>query len=197
MGLGMIDHLSGMDRTVLFDAGQVHDLIREMANNLYGLIVSHEKVALIGLLRRGAPIADLLELELKQHLGLKNILRLDLDIKRYADDLSILYPKALLRFDEKVQPVNLSGYTVVLVDDVLFTGNSMLTVLEHVSNKGAAKIYIACLVNRHAQQVPIDPTITGAHLEVNSQSIIECNVPPYEPSLKIILASPKHAPAKV
>ena len=191
MGLGVIDHLSNMDRTLLFDAKQVHDLIKKMASNLYGLIADHEKVALIGLLRRGAPIADLLDFELKQHLGVKNILRLDLDIKRYADDLSILYPKALLQVDEKMQPVNLSGYTVVLVDDVLFTGNSMLTVLEHITNKGVASVYIACLVNRHAQQVPIDCNITGAHLEVNPQSIIECNVPPYEASLKIVLASPK------
>jgi pyrimidine operon attenuation protein/uracil phosphoribosyltransferase len=194
MGLNVIDHLSGMDRTLLFDTKQVHDLIGKMASNLYGLIANHEKVALIGLLRRGAPIADLLALELKQHLGLKNILRLDLDIKRYADDLSILYPKALLRVDEKSQPINLLGYTVVLVDDVLFTGNSMLTVLEHVTNKGAANTYIACLINRHAQQVPIDSNITGAHLEVNSQSIIECNVPPYEASLQIVLASPKQLP---
>ena len=190
----MIDRLSNMDRTLLFDTKQVHDLIKTMASNLYGLIANHEKVALIGLLRRGAPIADLLNLELKQHLGLKNILRLDLDIKRYADDLSILYPKALLRVDEKAQPVNLFGYTVVLVDDVLFTGNSMLTVLEHITNKGVANVYIACLVNRHAQQLPIDSSITGAHLEVNSQSIIECNVPPYEASLKIVLASPKQLP---
>ena len=109
MGLSLIDHLSSMDRTLLFDTKQVHDLIKKMASNLYGKIVNHEKVALIGLLRRGAPIADLLNLELKQHLGVKNILRLDLDIKRYADDLSILYPKALLRVDEKTQPVNLSG----------------------------------------------------------------------------------------
>ena len=191
MGLGVIDHLSNMDRTLLFDAKQVHDLIKKMASNLYGLIADHEKVALIGLLRRGAPIADLLDFELKQHPGVKNILRLDLDIKRYADDLSILYPKALLRVDEKTQPVSLSGYTVILVDDVLFTGNSMLTVLEHITNKGVASVYIACLVNRHAQQVPIDCNITGAHLEVNPQSIIECNVLPYEASLKIVIASPK------
>lgn len=194
MGSGVIDHLSSMDRTLLFDAGQVLELIRKMAKNLYGLIVNHEKVALIGLLRRGAPIADLLELELKQHLGIENILRFDLDIKRYADDLSILYPKALLRLDEKVKPVNLSGYTVVLVDDVLFTGSSMLTVLEHITSKGVAMVYIACLVNRHAQQVPIDSTVTGTHLDVNPQSIIECNIPPYEASLKIVLASPKQAP---
>jgi pyrimidine operon attenuation protein/uracil phosphoribosyltransferase len=191
MGSGVIDHLSSMDRTLLFDTKQVNDLIKKMASNLYGKIANHEKVALIGLLRRGAPIADLLDLELKQHLRVKNILRLDLDIKRYADDLSILYPKALLRVDEKMQPINLSGYTVVLVDDVLFTGNSMLTVLEYITNKGAANIYIACLVHRHAQQVPIDSNVTGTHLEVNPQSIIECNVPPYEASLKIVLASPK------
>jgi pyrimidine operon attenuation protein/uracil phosphoribosyltransferase len=190
MALSLIDRLSSMDRTLLFDTKQVHDLIKKMASNLYGKIANQEKVALIGLLRRGAPIADLLNLELKQHLGVKNILRLDLDIKRYADDLSILYPKALLRVDEKMQPVNLSGYTVVLVDDVLFTGNSMLTVLEYITNKGVASVYIACLVNRHAQQVPIDCNITGAHLEVNPQSIIECNIPPYEASLKIVLASP-------
>lgn len=179
-----------MNRITLFNSKQVQEIINAMARSLYGLIANHNKVALIGLLRRGGPIADLLHMELKKYSGIDNILRLDLDIKRYADDLSILYPKALLRIDEKSQFVNLSGYTVILVDDVLFTGNSMLTVLEHIANKGAADIYIACLVDRHAQQLPIHANITGAHLEVSPQSIIECNIPPYEAELQIVLATP-------
>lgn len=191
MESAVIDHLVSMDRTLLFDTRQVHGIIKKMAGHIFGLIADCEKVALIGILRRGAPIADLLELELKQHFGINNVLRLDLEIKRYADDLSILYPKALLRVNEKLHLLNLSGYTIILVDDVLFTGNSMLTALEHITSKGANKIYIACLINRHAQQLPIDSNITGAHLEVNPKSIIECNVPPYEASLKIVLASPR------
>ena len=187
----VIENLSAMDRTLLFDTDQVRYIIRRMAHQIQSIVANRPKIALVGLLRRGAPIADLLLQEMMKNGETREILRLDLDVKRYADDLSILYPKTLLRVDEKAQMSNLSGYTVILVDDVLFTGNSLLTVINHLAHRDPSTIYTACLVDRCATELPIIANVIGVRLQVNHQSIIECNIPPYEPSLKIILASHK------
>ena len=103
-----------------------------MAHQIQGIVANHAKIVLVGLLRRGAPIADLLLQEIQQSGDTRDILRLDLDVKRYADDLSILYPKTLLKIDDKSQMSNLFGYTIILLDDVLFTGNTLLTVVNHL-----------------------------------------------------------------
>lgn len=189
-----IDNLSVMERTLLFDADQVQRIIRRMAIQIQGIFATHTKIALIGLLRRGAPIADLLLQEIRRSGDTRDILRLDLDVKRYADDLSILYPKTLLRIDDKTPLTDLSGYTVILVDDVLFTGNSLLTVIDHLIHKTPSLIYTACLVDRCATRLPIVANVIGVTLQVYADSIIECNIPPYEPTLKIVLASPRKGP---
>jgi pyrimidine operon attenuation protein/uracil phosphoribosyltransferase len=190
----VIDNLSAMDRALLFDANQVQGIIHRMAIQILGIVANDTKFALIGLLRRGAPIADLLLQEIRRSGNTQDILRLDLDVKRYADDLSILYPKTLLKIDDKTPMSDLSGYTVILVDDVLFTGNSLLTVIDHLIHKAPSSILTACLVDRCATRLPIIANIIGVTLQVNANSIIECNIPPYEPTLKIVLASPRTGP---
>lgn len=190
----VIENLSAMDRILLFDPSQTQYIICMMAVQIQGIISNSKKVALIGLLRRGAPIADLLLQEIRRNGDTRDILRLDLDVKRYADDLSILYPKTLLKIDDEAHSINLSGYTVILVDDVLFTGNSLLTVIGHLIHNSPEAIYTACLVDRCATQLPIIANVIGVKLQVNADSIIECNVPPYEPTLKIVLASSRRAP---
>lgn len=190
----VIENLSAMDRILLFDPSQTQYIIRMMAVQIQGIISNSKKVALIGLLRRGAPIADLLLQEIRRNGDTRDILRLDLDVKRYADDLSILYPKTLLKIDDEAHSINLSGYTVILVDDVLFTGNSLLTVIGHLIHNSPEAIYTACLVDRCATQLPIIANVIGVKLQVNADSIIECNVPPYEPKLKIVLASSRRVP---
>ena len=73
--------------TCLYDAAQLEHVITRMAQQLVPLLAGHAHVAVIGILRRGAPLADRLCAALPQHGLLSEPLRLDLAIKRYADDL--------------------------------------------------------------------------------------------------------------
>lgn len=188
----VIENLSSLDRTMLFHSDQVHNILSQMAYQIRGMIADHPKIAIIGLLRRGAPIADLLLQKLRNHGENRDILRLDLDVKRYADDLSILYPKTLLKVNDETRIVNLSGYIVILVDDVLYTGNSLFSVINHLVEKNSPDmIFTACLVDRCATELPVIANISGLKLQVSADCIVECNIPPYEPSLKILLASPR------
>ena len=72
------------------------ELMEQMAREAFILLKGSEKVVIIGILRRGAPLAERLVEILVKKYALPNPLRLDLSVKRYADDLTILYPETKL-----------------------------------------------------------------------------------------------------
>jgi pyrimidine operon attenuation protein/uracil phosphoribosyltransferase len=123
---------------------------------------SGNPVALVGIHRRGAHLAtrlhqlvcDLLETEVP--LG-------DIDIAFYRDDLST---RAI---DPAVNASNLSfrldEYTVVLVDDVLFTGRTVRAAIEALFDYGRpARVQLAVLADRGHRELPIRPDYVGKNL---------------------------------
>ncbi len=177
-------------RTCLYDTEQLQLVIEQMADQIFALVGNRKLLAVVGILRRGAPLADRLTEALVSKYRITQPLRLDLSVKRYADDLSLLYPET--RLTENVQHASLSldGYTLLVVDDVLYTGYSMLKVVEYLTHKKPAEIFTATLVDRVANKVPIGSSVVGVQLRVSPGDIIECNVPPYEGDFKIELLQP-------
>ena len=187
----IVENLSNFKRVTLCEYDDVNVIIRKIASKIAAKYANEKLLAIIGILRRGAPLADLVLQELKKLVRVPgNILRVDFNVKRYADDLSILYPHTLLTLDPLSSSVNLEGYHIVLVDDVIFTGSSILKVIEYLLTKSPASISTACLVDRLNSKYSIQSEFVGLYFQANPQFIIECNVPPYEPSLKIDLAFP-------
>ena len=187
----IVENLSNFKRVTLFEPDDVNVIIRKIASKIAAKYANEKSLAIIGILRRGTPLADLVLQELKKLVRAPgNILRVDFNVKRYADDLSILYPHTLLTLDPLSSSVNLEGYHIVLVDDVIFTGSSILKVIEYLLTKSPASISSACLVDRLNSKYSIQSEFVGLYFQANPQFIIECNVPPYEPSLKIDLAFP-------
>lgn len=187
----IVENLSNFKRVTLCEYDDVNVIIRKIASKIAAKYANEKSLAIIGILRRGAPLADLVLQELQKLVRVPgNILRVDFNVKRYADDLSILYPHTLLTLDPLSSSVNLEGYHIVLVDDVIFTGSSILKVIEYLLTKSPASISTACLVDRLNSKYSIQSEFVGLYFQANPQFIIECNVPPYEPSLKIDLAFP-------
>lgn len=140
----------------------------------------------LGVLRRGAPLADILCEKLLQH-GLRPALRLDLMVKRYADDLALLHPETRLHDTQTPSSSSLAGYRVLVVDDVLYTGHSLLRVVNHLMARGAEQISLAVLVNRHCTTLPLRADVVGATVQIAQGDIIDCHVPPYEEDLGVYL----------
>lgn len=178
--------LSGK-RTCLYDTPQLVDIVNDMARQAAGLLAGRNKVAVIGIRRRGVPLADRLTAVLASQYHLAAPLRLDLVIKRYADDLSLLYPETSLTEELQLAKQDLSGYTLLVVDDVLYTGHSLLRAVEYLARKQPAEIRVVALVDRGATRLPVRTDVVGMRLDVAPADIIECHVPPYEPEFKIVL----------
>ncbi len=174
-------------RTCLYDSEQLEAIVSDMARQAAGLLTGCTRVAIVGILRRGAPLADRLRARLQDTYGLASSVRLDLQIKRYSDDLTLLYPETLLTENPAHAILDLAGFTVLVVDDVMYRGHSMLRAVEYLACRQPAEIRTVVLVDRGATRLPVRSDIVGMRLDVAPQDIIECHVPPYEESFRVDL----------
>jgi pyrimidine operon attenuation protein/uracil phosphoribosyltransferase len=177
-------------RTCLYSTEQLDAIVADMARQAAGLLTGRTQVAIVGIVRRGAPLADRLQTQMANVHGLCDCVRLDLKIKRYADDLTLLYPETRLTENPAHATLNLDGYTVLVVDDVMYRGHSMLRAVEYLAGKQPAEIRTVVLVDRGAAKLPVRTDIVGVRLDVAPSDIIECHVPPYEDNFGIDLLQP-------
>lgn len=178
------------NRICLYSTAQLDAIVTGMAHQAAGFLVGRTQVAIVGVLRRGAPLADRLHQHLKDVYGLRDCLRLDLKIERYADDLSLLYPETRLTENAEHAALRLDGHTVLVVDDVMYRGHSMLRAVEYLARKQPAEMRTVVLVDRGAAKLPVRTDIVGVRLDVAPTDIIECKVPPYEDAFRIDLLQP-------
>jgi pyrimidine operon attenuation protein/uracil phosphoribosyltransferase len=177
-------------RTCLYDAAQLDVVLDSMAMQAAGLLTGKPRIMLVGVLRRGALLADMLQQKMLPHFQPGQLARMNLKIKRYSDDLKLLHPETLLTESPENVAVDLSGITVLVVDDVMYRGHSMLRAIEYLAAKNAEEIRTVVLVDRGATKLPVRCDIAGVRLDIAPGDIIECNVPPYETEFKIEVLQP-------
>jgi pyrimidine operon attenuation protein/uracil phosphoribosyltransferase len=178
------------ERTCLYQTAQLDAVLDNMAWQAAGFLTTKERIMIVGILRRGAPLAEMLHKRLTNQFDLANISLMNLQIKRYADDLTLLHPETKLTENPMQASLDLTDTTILVVDDVMFRGHSMLRAVEYLARKRAAEIRTAVLVDRGANKLPVRIDIAGVRLDVAPPDIIECNVPPYEREFKIDLLKP-------
>jgi len=141
------------------------DEIRRTLNRLASQIVERSgdlsDLVLIGIYTRGVPLATMLSKQIES-LEQKKVAVGSLDITFYRDDLDQIN----LRTPEKTDiPFDLSGKTVILVDDVIFKGRTIRAALNAVNEYGRPEVIrLAVLVDRGHREVPIHPDFTGKKL---------------------------------
>jgi len=179
------------ERFCLYDTAQLEAVLDGMAWQAAGLLTGRENVIVVGILRRGAPLADMVHARLAGDFRIPGLSRLDLKVQRYADDLTLLHPETKLIEAPEHASLDLTGKTLLAVDDVMYKGYSMLRAVEYLAGKGAAEIRTAVLVDRGAAKLPVRTDIVGVTLNVAPTDIIECNVPPYEAEFRIDVLRPR------
>lgn len=178
-------------RSILYEGATLERVLDRMAQQAVYLLRGSTRVAVVGVLRRGAPLADHLTQRMVKRYGLAPPLRLDLAVKRYADDLTLLYPETQLTEDTRHADLDLSDCALLVVDDVLYQGHSVLKVVEYLARKRPELIRVAVLADRCVTTLPVKADVVGVRLEVAPDDIIECHVPPFETDFNIqLLRSP-------
>lgn len=129
-----------------------------------------ENLCLVGIRTRGVPLAHRLAQNIRNIDGTEVPVG-ELDITLYRDDLTLLDKNPVVN-GTKI-PFSVEGKTVVLVDDVIFTGRTARAALEAVMAAGRpAKIQLAALVDRGHSELPIKATYVGKNLPTSLGEVI-------------------------
>lgn len=134
-------------------------------------------VHVVGILRRGAPLAR----ELGRRLGEMRGEAVDvgsLRLKRYADDLTVIHDEPELGDTEL--PFEIEGAEVLLVDDVIYSGRTFLKAVTHLDAAGASAIHLAALCSRGENEVPVHAEFVAMRIDVGEGNVVEVHAPPFE-----------------
>lgn len=170
----------------LYDAPQLDAVLDAMARQAAALLDARP-VVLVGVLRRGAPLADLLAARLRARRPELEITRTDLRVKRYGDDLTLLHADTSLSATPEQAQAAFAGHQLIVVDDVLYQGYSAFRVFEFLRAQGADCVHLAVLVDRRCAVLPVRAAIVGLALQIAPPDVIECSVPPFEDRFAIDL----------
>ncbi|MBN1504291.1 MAG: bifunctional pyr operon transcriptional regulator/uracil phosphoribosyltransferase PyrR [Candidatus Eisenbacteria bacterium] len=133
-----------------------------------------ERILLVGIRKRGVPLAKRVQQKLKEFEGADVPLGV-LDITLYRDDLQQIGPAPVVRSTEL--PVDITGKIVVLVDDVLFTGRTVRAALDALIDFGRPKvIQLAVLVDRGHREIPIRADFVGKNLPTSEKEVVKVSV---------------------
>jgi len=128
-------------------------------------------LAIVGIRRGGVHLAKRLRFDLAQASG-KEVPLGTLDIALYRDDLSER-PNAPVVGPTDIQ-FSVTGKTIVLVDDVLYTGRTVRAALDELVDFGRPRrVLLVVLVDRGGRELPIAPDVVGAQLEVPEPEQVE------------------------
>lgn len=170
---------------VVMDERAVRRAIARMAREVVERNAGTRGLVLVGIHRRGVELADCLAEEIERSEGV-GIPRGSLDITLYRDDLSVVGPRPLIGSTDI--PIDIDGCSVVIVDDVCYTGRTARAAMNHLADFGRpSHIYLCVLVDRGGRELPIQPDFVGRQVEVASDQDVAVLVPEEDGELAVQL----------
>ena len=159
---------AGAAGKVLLDADAIRRTLSRIAHEIIEQNESLDDVALVGIHTRGVPLAQ----RLRRLIAERSDVEVEsgaVDITFYRDDVQIRGGEAPLHAQPVVRATQLDfpleGRTVILVDDVLYTGRTIRAAIEALFDYGRpARVQLAVLADRGHRELPIRPDYVGKNL---------------------------------
>ena len=164
--------------TIVFDAGAMGSLIEQLAYDIASGNPDIKNLVILGILRRGVPLAERLAARLEQLTGtrppvgaLATTLYRD-DVRRGLIQVSQVAYKGETHFEFDVD-----GRTVLLVDDVLAAGRTIRAAMDEVMDYGRPeRIQLACLIDRGGRELPIQCDYLGWTVSARIHEWVSCHL---------------------
>ena len=139
-----------------------HEIVEKQAGT--------DGLVLIGIQRRGVPLAQRIAASIAEHEGVEIPVGA-LDITFYRDDLSMVAQQPVVKGTEL--PTGIDGKTIVLVDDVLYTGRTIRAAMDALVDFGRPQaIRLAVLVDRGHRELPIRADHVGKNVPTSREEIV-------------------------
>ena len=163
-----------MIKARLLDAQGIQRALTRMAHEILERHRDLSLLALVGIRSRGEFLAQRLGRILQQIDGTR-VLVGALDITLYRDDVSLIAPNPVVHSTEI--PFDVTDRTVLIVDDVLFTGRTVRAAMDALADLGRPKaIELAVLVDRGHRELPIKADYVGKNIPTSSKDLIRVRI---------------------
>ena len=158
-------------------------IAHEIAEKNKGL----ESICLVGIRRRGVPLALRLRANLlSAEPGSLPVPIGALDISHYRDDLT--EKTELPELTGTDIPFDVTGKRIVLVDDVLYTGRTVRAAIEGLFTLGRpAEVQLAVLVDRGHRELPFKADYVGKNIPTSRDELVSVNLPEYDDEMSVTL----------
>ena len=152
------------------------DAVRRATTRIAHEILEHnhgaQDLALVGILRRGAPLADRLSALIGQ-IETVDVPVGRLDIALYRDD----YPDRTPAVGRTDLPFDITGKRIVLVEEVVYTGRTVRAAITALVDHGRpANIQLAVLLDRGHRELPIRPDYVGKNIPTSRSEHVDCRL---------------------
>jgi pyrimidine operon attenuation protein / uracil phosphoribosyltransferase len=172
-------------KTQLMSATEIERTLVRLAHEIIEKNNGVEGLGLVGIRRRGVPIAQRLG-EIIKRIEKKPVPVGTLDITLYRDDLSTLGPKPVVQKSEIGFPV--SGKSIILVDDVLYTGRTTRSAMDALFREGRPlRVQLCVLIDRGHRELPIEAAFVGRTVQTSQNEIIEVKLQEVDSAEKVLL----------
>jgi pyrimidine operon attenuation protein/uracil phosphoribosyltransferase len=162
------------EKKVLMDEVAIKRAITRIAHEIIERNKGVEKVALIGIRRRGGPLAVRLAERIEEIEGIKVPVGI-LDITLYRDDLTTLASQPQVHRTEVF--FNINDRNIVLVDDVMYTGRTTRAAMDALIDLGRPRtIQLAVLVDRGHRELPVKADFIGKNVPTSKTEVISVRV---------------------
>ncbi|ACA59817.1 bifunctional pyr operon transcriptional regulator/uracil phosphoribosyltransferase PyrR [Candidatus Desulforudis audaxviator] len=178
-------HLNCREKATILDRDGIRRALTRIAHEIIEKNQGVDRVVLIGIRRRGVPLALRLAEKIEQIEGAEVPVGF-LDITLYRDDLTRLGPQPQLSRTEVPFPV--TDQTVILVDDVLYTGRTVRAALDAIMDLGRPRaIQLAALIDRGHRELPIRADYVGKNVPTSSREIISVQLEDIDGQERVVI----------
>ncbi len=174
-----------VEKNKIMDADGIRRAITRIAHEIIEKNKGTDDLALIGIRRRGVPLAERLRAKIKEIEGIALPMGV-LDITLYRDDLTTLDHQPVVHRTEV--PFSIHGKKIVLVDDVLYTGRTVRAALDAIIDIGRPQaIQLAVLVDRGHRELPIRADYVGKNLPTARKEVISVRLQEIDKEDRVVL----------
>lgn len=167
-----------MDKALIMDEAALNRALKRIAHEIIEKNKGADNLALIGIHRRGVPIAKRIAAFIKEFEG-ADIEVGTLDITFYRDDLSLLADHPVIKGTDIEFDINQK--TVVLCDDVIYTGRTARAALDALMDLGRPNyIQLAVIVDRGHRELPIRADYVGKNIPTSKNEVVSVHVKEFD-----------------
>ena len=185
--------LTVREKKQLMSASEIDRTLVRLAHEILEKTSDLDRLAFVGIKRRGVPLAERLAAKIQSLEGLKIPVGI-LDINLYRDDLSTVSERPVVH--ARQIGFSVVGKDIVLMDDVLYTGRTIRSALDALFDHGRpARVQLLVLIDRGHRELPIEARYIGRMVQTSQNEIIEVKFQEVDAAEKVLLVERVDEPA--